>query len=41
MTFAAKIIELPKIPDDRGNLTFIEFLLYSPKNLNTIHDRIK
>ncbi len=24
MTFAAKIIELPKILDDRGNLTFIE-----------------
>ncbi|MGE4287759.1 MAG: FdtA/QdtA family cupin domain-containing protein [Salinivirgaceae bacterium] len=24
MDFAAKIIELPKIPDDRGNLTFIE-----------------
>lgn len=24
MDFAAKIIELPKILDDRGNLTFIE-----------------
>ena len=24
MSFAAKIIELPKILDDRGNLTFIE-----------------